>query len=339
MIRHRSILASSVGAALRCPRCSSHLEALADGLSCASCDATYPVIGGVPILVDAERSAFRVEDIADSVATEPGASGGRSEPAVPVQRRILDFLPPLGRNLRATENLALLRSALPRDGRTPVVLIVGGATLGVGTEQITSDDACDVVESDVYIGPRTNLVCDAHDIPFADGTFDAVVMQAVMNALADPARAISEIYRVLRAGGLVYVEAPFMQQVCEGSFDYYRFSHLGLRRLFKNFEEVRSGAQGGPGMAAALAYQHFLLSLAPNRAFRAAFVVFARLTAFWLPLLDRWLVDRPGAMDAAAGVFFLGRRSETVLTEAEIRASYRGWRRYSSRQYVTSRSA
>lgn len=306
-------------------------------MSCSrrECAASYPVVSGVPILVDSERSAFSVEDIVDSAA---GASDSNEQVEVPLRRRLLQGLPSLGRNIRAAENLAWLHAALPSD-RQRSVLIIGGATLGKGTERLTSDSSCDVVESDVYVGPRTNLVCDAHVIPFADQTFDAVVMQAVINALADPSKAIAEIHRVLRTGGLVYVEAPFMQQVCEGSFDYYRFSHLGLRRLFRNFEELASGAQGGPGMAAALAYQHFLLSLAPNRALRAASVVFARLTAFWLPLLDRWLVERPGALDAAAGVFFLGRRSDVTLTEAEIRASYRGWRKYSSRQYVTSRSA
>jgi SAM-dependent methyltransferase/uncharacterized protein YbaR (Trm112 family) len=340
MIPHRSILASSVRAALRCPRCTSQVEARANELHCTrpGCAASYPVVDGIPVLVDSERSAFRVEDIAESVASDSG-NGVAARSAVPLRRRLLQRLPPLGRNLRAKENLAALHSALPHDGRERVVLIIGGATPGVGTEQLTSDETCDVVESDVYIGARTNLVCDAHVIPLADGTVDAVIMQAVVNALSEPERAIAEIYRVLRPQGLVYVEAPFMQQVCEGSFDYYRFSHLGLRRLLRNFDEMRSGAQGGPGMAAALAYQHLLLSLAPNRAFRALSVVFARLTAFWLPLLDRWLVDRPGAVDAAAGVFFLGRRSDTTLTESEIRASYRGWRQYSSRQYVTSRSA
>jgi len=340
MIPHRSILASPVSAALRCPRCASQVEARANELHCArsTCNASYPVVDGIPVLVDSERSAFRTEDITESLTSE-SRNGTAAPSAVSFRRRLLQHLPPLGRNLRAKENLALLRSALPNDGRARVVLIIGGATLGVGTDQLTSDDTCDVVESDVYIGLRTNLVCDAHNIPLADATVDAVIMQAVVNALSDPERAVAEIHRVLRPGGLVYVEAPFMQQVCEGSFDYYRFSHLGLRRLLRNFDEMRSGAQGGPGMAAALAYQHFLLSLAPNRAFRALFVIIARLTAFWLPLLDHWLIDRPGAMDAAAGVFFLGRRSDTELTDSEIRASYRGWRQYSSRQYVTSRSA
>lgn len=42
---------------------------------------------------------------------------------------------------------------------------------------------------------------DAHDLPFADGTFDAVTCERVFQHLADPARAAAEIARVLRPGG------------------------------------------------------------------------------------------------------------------------------------------
>ena len=51
---------------------------------------------------------------------------------------------------------------------------------------------------------------------------------------------------------------------------------------------------------------------------------FTRLTAFWLKYFDHLLIDRPGGIDAASGVFFLGRRSDTALPDAELIAQYRG---------------
>ncbi|MFU8887839.1 MAG: class I SAM-dependent methyltransferase [Trueperaceae bacterium] len=42
---------------------------------------------------------------------------------------------------------------------------------------------------------------DAHALPFADDRFDAVVVGATLNELADPARALGEIARVLRPAG------------------------------------------------------------------------------------------------------------------------------------------
>jgi SAM-dependent methyltransferase len=167
-------------------------------------------------------------------------------------------------------------------------------------------------------------VSDAHDIPFADATFDGVVIQAVLHAVIDPRRAIAEVHRVLKPSGLLYVEVPFAQQNCEGAYDFYRYTHLGLRRLLRDFEELRSGAQGGPGMAMAWAYQYFLYSLTSSRRGRLLAHIAARLTISWLVFFDRFLVDRPAALDAASGVYFLGRKSEVPLSDRELVRQYRG---------------
>lgn len=49
---------------------------------------------------------------------------------------------------------------------------------------------------------------DAHKIPFPDNTFDAVFTFDVMEHLDDPARAISEIKRVLKKGGTLALSCP-----------------------------------------------------------------------------------------------------------------------------------
>jgi SAM-dependent methyltransferase len=51
-------------------------------------------------------------------------------------------------------------------------------------------------------GVRLTLVQgDAHALPFPDDRFDLVVVGATLNEVADPARALGEIARVLRPGG------------------------------------------------------------------------------------------------------------------------------------------
>lgn len=306
---------------LRCPVCGEDLEEDANTLVCTDnrCRSIFPIVNGVPVLINERESLFRIDEIVADRATSPEKSS-RSW-----KQRVVDALPPLGHNYRAAENYARLRDELrKRPGAKKRVLVVGGGVLGCGVELIAEDPTIELFETDVFFGPRTRYIVDAHDLPFRDGLFDAVIMQGVLGALIDPNKAIAEIERVLQPDGLVYVETPFVQQVCMGRFDFQRYSHLGLRRLFRSFEEIRSGAQAGPAMALAWSYQYLLWSFVRSRTGRSMMLAVARLTAWWLPQLDRFLLDRPAGVDGASGVYFLGRKSERRLTSRELIALYRG---------------
>jgi ubiquinone/menaquinone biosynthesis C-methylase UbiE len=49
---------------------------------------------------------------------------------------------------------------------------------------------------------------DAHRLPFDDGTFDAARTERTLQHLADPARAVRELARVTRIGGVVLASEP-----------------------------------------------------------------------------------------------------------------------------------
>ena len=184
--------------------------------------------------------------------------------------------------------------------------------------------AIEFVESDVSFGPRTTLICDAHDIPFEDRFPDGVIVQAVLEHVADPYRCSEEIHRVLKDKGVVYAETPFMQQVHGGQYDFTRFTHIGHRRLFRRFEEIDSGAACGPGMALAWSYQYFLLSFSTSRRWRAVIHLFAGLTSFYLKYVDHYLIDKPGTLDAASSFYFMGRKSGRDLSDRKLIKLYRG---------------
>jgi SAM-dependent methyltransferase len=204
------------------------------------------------------------------------------------------------------------------------VLVVGGGTMGAGIEALVEAEGLELVETDVFAGPRTGVVCDAHALPFVDGSFDAVVCQAVLEHVLEPWTAVDEIHRVLADGGLVYSEIPFMQQVHEGAYDFTRFTHLGHRRLYRRFDEIESGAQGGPGMALSWSLQYFAMAFAPTRSTRSLAQRLVGLLTSWLAWFDAYLVRRPGGLDAASGTWFLGRRRNDPVGDAELIRGYRG---------------
>jgi SAM-dependent methyltransferase len=168
------------------------------------------------------------------------------------------------------------------------------------------------------------VICDGHALPFADGTFDVVICQAVLEHVLDPVAVVAEIHRVLRREGLVYSEIPFMQQVHGGAHDVTRFTLVGHRRLYRRFDVIDMGAQGGPGMALAWSLSYFLVALARSRRQRQLATRLARVLGAWLTRWDHILVRRPGGVDAASGTFILGRRRDDPVSDEEVLAGYRG---------------
>lgn len=194
-------------------------------------------------------------------------------------------------------------------GRRPRVLIVGGASVGVGCEALVHAPDVDVVSFDVYRTEHTTFVADGHRVPLSDACMDGVWVQAVLEHVYSPARVVSEIARVLRPGGVVYAETPFLQPVHEGAYDYTRFTPSGHRLLFGGFTHIDFGALGGPGAAAGLAIRGLVGGL--TRSAGLARVAYA--VTLPLGLLDRLLSPRWRA-DFSTGAYFLGVLSSSPET-------------------------
>ena len=306
---------------LRCPICRAKLARTAQHYACTNtaCNTAFPIVDGIPVLLNEQASLFSVDDFVSNRSTFFGAA-----PQNGLTRTIRDFLPALGKNIRGRGNYARLAELLIRQSGSQRILVVGGSILGQSMQSLAGNPSLELVETDVSFGPRTMLICDAHDIPFADGSFDAVIAQAVLEHVVDPHRCVAEIHRVLNAQGVVYAETPFMQQVHAGRYDFARFTHLGHRRLFRMFQEIDSGAVCGPGMALAWSYQYFLMSFTTSKTLRKLAGVFARLTSFFLKYFDYFLIDNQGALDAASGCYFMGRKADRALPDRELIKLYKG---------------
>jgi SAM-dependent methyltransferase len=314
-------ISQDVQGLLCCPVCHAGLSRSAEQFACADpgCATRFPIVEGIPVLINERSSVFSIDDFIAHRRTFFRNPGGSA-----LKKTVRALIPDISNNIAGESNYRRMGDILLGQSAAPRVFVIGGSILGQGMEPLTKSNAIQLVESDVSFGPRTALICDAHDLPFEDGSFDGVIVQAVLEHVVDPIRCCEEIYRVLTERGVVYAETPFMQQVHGGCYDFMRFTHLGHRRLFRRFVEIDSGAACGPGMALAWSDRYFLLSFTRSRRWRALLKGFASLTSFFLKYFDYYLIDKPGTFDAASGYYFMGRKAEHALSDRELITLYKG---------------
>ena len=83
---------------------------------------------------------------------------------------------------------------------------------------------------------------DVRDLQFDDGEFDIAVCLSILEHIQNPQVAIKELYRVLKPGGVIWVQVPFHFPYHESPKDYWRVSPDGLREWMSDFEEIRCGS-------------------------------------------------------------------------------------------------
>lgn len=117
----------------------------------------------------------------------------------------------------------------------------GMKVLEVGSREVTgSSDArirfsnAEYVGFDYYAGDNVDVVGDAHHLTsyFQDGEFDLVYSSACFEHFAMPWVVSTEIAKVLKVGGLVFVETHFSFSSHERPWNFFQFSDMGLRALF-----------------------------------------------------------------------------------------------------------
>jgi SAM-dependent methyltransferase len=96
-----------------------------------------------------------------------------------------------------------------------------------------------------YVGvdvdnPAAELEGSVEQLPVADGSFDVVLCTQVLEHTTDPARAVRELRRVLAPRGRVLASTHGVQVYHPAPDDYWRWTHTGLERLFRENGEWQS---------------------------------------------------------------------------------------------------
>ncbi len=299
---------------LRCPQCRLGELATNGELVCTHCGEQFPIINGRPFLLRKDNPLFRIDDY--MVDNQPE----KNSKLYKIGQR---FIPELSVNLASDRLLPKLKNRLSKLDK-PLVLVVGGGSQKAWLNERLAGCGAEIVYSDIDVYADIDVFCDAHELPFFDSCFDAVITTAVLEHVLYPEHVASEITRVLKLDALLYSELPFMQQVHEGAYDFTRYTLGGHRRLFNQFSEIEAGMVAGPGTALAWSIENFALAFFSGNKTRQLVKIFMRIGFSWFKYFDFILKNRPAAMDGASCSFFFGQKIDGQITESDIVARYTG---------------
>jgi ubiquinone/menaquinone biosynthesis C-methylase UbiE len=105
------------------------------------------------------------------------------------------------------------REHLPKDIRYV------GVDLGVG------DKAVDYSHLDAK--------ADLHALPLRSSSFDAAISIQVLEHMKQPWRALDELSRVLKPGGVLFLSTPQGEAQHQVPYDFFRYTPFGLRSLLE----------------------------------------------------------------------------------------------------------
>ncbi len=286
-----------------CPRCRTRLK---EQWVCTTCGPFRTAPTGAPVLIDFNNSVIE-EDAAHRMSNTPGLLNRIAAPLL----GLTNGSGGVTAMAKAGELLSGVRSAR--------VLIVGGGGRWEGLDRfVAAAPSVEILNTDIYPGPFVHVLSDAHQLAFADESFDMVITQAVLEHVIDPPVAVQEFWRVLKPDGLVLADTPFMQPVHAGAYDFTRFTPLGQRALFKRFTQLATGVSAGPMSALRWSIEHAFRSLFRSR--YPAILVRPLTAPFgWFDQFSSRF-----ALDGCCGSYFIGRKSQTTATPKEIIAAYHG---------------
>ncbi len=296
---------------LVCPSCKVFKLALEDNkFFCDKCNLYYKIKDGYPVLIN-----FNLENV---LIKENDIKIKKKNISInKFKIKILKFFYGVSK-VTETNVVNFLDRLANQDSKK--VLVIGGATRGSGTDGLWDNNQLEITSLDLVGTENVDYIADAHYLPFENETFDGVWIQAVLEHVVSPELVVKEIFRVLKKDGYVYSEIPFMQQVHMGKNDFTRYTASGHRFLFKDFEKINVGTNGGPGTSLSWSLKYFIWSFTNEKIANILTII----PFFILRLFDQLLSERL-SWDGSSGFYFLGKKNINYkFDKEELNQIYKG---------------
>lgn len=81
-----------------------------------------------------------------------------------------------------------------------------------------------------------DLYSEINSLPFKENSFDTILCTQVLEHVYDPFRAISEMDRLLRSGGIIILGTPLIYWIHEAPRDYYRYTRYFYEKVAETYD-------------------------------------------------------------------------------------------------------
>jgi len=81
--------------------------------------------------------------------------------------------------------------------------------------------------------PGVKYIGDIHNMSkINDNSYDSILCLQVLEHVKNPTKALKELYRILKLGGVIILSVPHLSRLHEEPNDFYRYTKHGLNYLF-----------------------------------------------------------------------------------------------------------
>lgn len=129
-------------------------------------------------------------------------------------------------------------------------LVEIGARAAEGQEDIADlralYGACEHIGCDIQEGPGVDRIEDVHHLTFENDSVGMILCFETLEHVKDPIRAVEEMHRVLRPGGVLAISSVMFFPIHAHPWDFWRFTPEGFERLLEPFGSRIVLAHGDP---------------------------------------------------------------------------------------------
>jgi predicted SAM-dependent methyltransferase len=241
----------------------------------------FPLVDGIPVLIDEVNSVFSTGDIVTNKVTTQSSDYNNTSTSLKNKLR-RSILPQITKDYHF--NKRYIDLAQNTAGKT--ILIIGAGHKSSLYHEIFK--GANLIISDVHIQFDVDIVIDANKLPFKNDSIDLIIAGQVMEHTIRPWLVAAEMERVVKPNGQIHIESPMCFSFHANPYDFYRFTFMGMRSLYPHSKIKKAFITEAGGNTLGFVSAEVLINSFTGKYARRAATLFSRFAFGWFKWFDKF---------------------------------------------------